>query len=204
MKTLFIPAKSKSKVNKSKVVSISRRLPKKIFIAYSIQYKDTAFEMKDILSKDHAVMGIVQVLGCSKIKFSGKKPGAILLIGSGQFHAVSLAIESDLPVYKLETNKLIKINEKDIEDFRRNQKISYSKFLNANKIGVLVSTKPGQQNLKKALKIKIKDKKPYIFLSNNIATKEFENFGLNSWVNTACPRLDLCSNQIINLDRIKF
>ena len=204
METLFIPAKVKSKVNKLRINSISRQLPKKIFITYSIQYKETALEIKKILSKEHKVLEIVQVLGCSKIDFSKNLPEAILYVGSGKFHAVSLAIESGLPVYKLEKDKLIKIFRKDIENFRKKQKVSYLKFLNAEKVGILVSTKPGQQNLKKALNLKIKNKKSYVFLSNNLDINEFENFGLDSWINTACPRLDMCSNQIINIDRIKF
>ena len=35
MKTLFIPSKLKSEVNKSEISKISRKLPKKIAVAYS-------------------------------------------------------------------------------------------------------------------------------------------------------------------------
>jgi 2-(3-amino-3-carboxypropyl)histidine synthase len=80
---------------------------------------------------------------------------------------------------------------------------SYLKFLNAEKIGILVSTKPGQENLKKALSLKLKNKKSYLFLSNNIDIREFENFGINSWVNTACPRMDFDSG-VINLRNLNF
>ncbi len=75
------------------------------------------------------------------------------------------------------------------------------RFLNAEKVGILISTKPGQENLKKALSLrtKLKDKKSYLFINNNIDLKEFENFGIDSWVNTACPRLDFDSS-VINID----
>ncbi len=204
MKTLFIPAKIKSKANKPKILEISKKLPKNIAIAYSIQYRDIAFEIKNILSKIHKITKLVQVLGCSKPNFS-KNTKAILLISSGKFHAVSLAIESELPIYILEHNILRKISKEDIESFKKKQKASYLRFLNADKIGILVSTKPGQQNLKKALELKkkIKNKRSYLFISNNIDVNEFENFGLSSWVNTACPRLDMNHNSIINIDRIK-
>jgi len=204
MKTIFIPAKVKSKVNKSKILEISKKLPENIAIAYSIQYKDVALEIKKILAENHKVTKLTQVLGCSKPKFP-KNTNAILLISSGRFHAISLAIESKLQVYILEHNHLQKISEKDIEIFEKKQKASYVKFLNANRVGILVSTKPGQQNLKKAMdfKNKLKDKKSYLFISNNIDTNEFENFGLGSWVNTACPRLDMNSTKIINVDRLE-
>lgn len=205
MKTLFIPAKIKSKANKPKILEISKKLPKNIAIAYSIQYKDIAFEIKDILSKTHKITKLVQVLGCSKPNFS-KNTKAILLISSGKFHAIPLGIETKLPIYILEHNILRKISKQDIESFKKKQKASYLKFLNADKIGILVSTKPGQQNLKKALELKkkIKNKKSYLFISNTIDVNEFENFGLSSWVNTACPRLDMDHSSIINRDKIKF
>jgi 2-(3-amino-3-carboxypropyl)histidine synthase len=203
MKTLFIPAKIKSKPNKAKISGISKELPKEIAIAYSIQYQDVAEEIKKILSKDHKITKLTQVLGCSKPSFP-KNTKAVLLISSGKFHAVSLAIESNLPVYILEQSKLIKISKQDIESLEKKQKASYLKFLHADKVGILVSTKQGQQNLKKAIDFKKKSKKKsYIFLSNNIDANEFENFGLNSWVNTACSRMDMNNSSIINIERIK-
>lgn len=199
MKTLFIPAKIKSKVHKPKIFSLSKKLPKILAITYSIQYQDIANEIKNILSKNHKINNFIQVLGCSRPKFS-KNTSAILLISDGKFHAISLAIQTKLPVYVLENNHLTKISKKDIENFEKKQKASYVKFLNADKIGILISTKPGQQNLKRALDFskKLKDKKSYLFLGNDINASEFENFGLDSWVNTACPRLDMNSNKVIN------
>ncbi|MBA7494840.1 hypothetical protein ES702_05417 [subsurface metagenome] len=197
--TLFIPAKYKSKVNKSKIKSLSKKLPKNIAIAYSIQYKDIAFEIKELLSNN--ITRITQVLGCSKPKLP-KNTQAMLLIGSGRFHALSLAQETKLPIYILENNKLTKISKQELELFERRQRASYVKFLNSEKIGILVSTKPGQQNLKKALNFKKKCKnQAYLFISNDINANEFENFTLDCWVNTACPRLDMDSS-VINIDKI--
>jgi len=192
MKTLFIPAKSKSKVNKVKIFEISKKLPKNLAITYSIQYKYIAYEIKKILSKEHKITSFIQILGCSKPKFP-KNTHALLLVSDGKFHAISLAFETKLPVYLLNHNKLERISQKDLEIIEKRKKASYLKFLNADKIGILVSTKPGQQNLKKAMdfKKKAKNKQSYLFITNNIDTKEFENFQLNCFVNTACPRLDM-------------
>ena len=98
-----------------------------------------------------------------------------------------------------------KISREDVGVFEKKQKAAYVKFLNADKIGILISTKPGQQNLKKALDFKksMNNKKPYLFIANNINTNEFQNFGLTSWVNTACPRLDMESNSIININKLE-
>ncbi len=203
MKTLFIPTKIKSEVNKSKILEISKKLPKNLAIAYSIQYKDIADEIKKILSKKHKITQFIQILGCSKPKFP-KETKSILLISSGRFHAISLASKNKIPVYILESNKLKKISKEQIDSMKRKNKASYVKFLNAQKIGILISTKPGQENFKKAiiLKNKLKNKDSYLFISNEINSREFENFPeIQSWINTACPRLDFDSS-IINIDKI--
>ena len=202
MKTIFIPVKYKTKANISKIKEISKKLPKNIAIVYSIQYKDLAFEIKKVLF-NHNITRLIQVLGCSRPKFP-KNTQAILLIGSGRFHAISLAYETQLPIYILEKNKLDKISKQELESYERKNKASYLKFLNSDSIGILVSTKPGQQNLKKALDFKKNTKKQaYLFISNQININEFENFGLDCWVNTACPRLDMDAS-VINLNKIKL
>ena len=200
MKTLYIPVKSKLKLDELIIKDLSKKLPKNIAIAYSIQFKDIAFEIKNQLKDTHDVRIILQVLGCSNPKFS-KEIQAILLISNGKFHAVSLAYETNLPVFLLDHNKLEKISNEQIENMKKNQKASYVRYLSAKNIGILVSTKPGQENLKQALDFKnnLKDKKGYLFIANNLNTNEFENFNIDSWVNTACPRMDLNNNKIINL-----
>lgn len=205
VETIFIPAKTKWKPSKEKVIEISSKLPKKIAIAYSIQFQEVAHYVKNVLSKDHEVFGCIQVLGCSRPKFH-KHVQAVLIISSGKFHAVSLAYETKLPVYVLDKNDLTKISQKDLEIFGKKQKSREMKYLNANKVGVLISTKPGQQFMKNAFdfKNKIKNKKIYLFLENNLNLREFENFNIDAWVNTACPRLDMDDSLVLNLNDIKF
>jgi diphthamide biosynthesis enzyme Dph1/Dph2-like protein len=204
MKTLFIPLKLKKNLDKEKILKISKKLPKNILIMYIIQYKDYAKKVRDILKKNHKIILFSQILGCSKLSKNNKK-SAILIIGDGFFHSLSFAYENNLPTYILNNNELIKISKKDIKKIQIKKKASYLNFLNSSLLGILISIKPGQEKLKKALEIKdkIKDKKLYFFISNNIDIKEFENFPqISTWINTACPRLDLESNKIINLNEI--
>jgi 2-(3-amino-3-carboxypropyl)histidine synthase len=202
MKTLFIKAKSHRKIDKSKILDISKNLPSNISIVYSIQFEDNALEIKKILETKHNIISFTQVLGCSKPYFS-KETEAILLVSSGKFHAISLAYETKLPVFIFD-NKLTEITQKDIDTIEKKEKAAYLKYLHSDSVGILVSTKPGQNRFKKALEFKrnLKDKKSYIFLSNNINTAEFENFGLDSWVNTACPRIDMDKSNIINISKL--
>lgn len=205
MKTLFIPTKKKVSLDENLVSKVSKKLPKTICISYSTQFQDSAKRVKELLEKDHKITGFNQVLGCTIPKIQ-RGTEAVLLVGSGKFHAISLAYESKLPVFVFEPNYLEAISEFDIWDFEKKKKGAYTKFLSSNKIGIIVSTKPGQEKLSLAIKSKknIRDKKKYIFLVNEINTSEFENFpDIESWVNTGCPRMDMSQSGIINLKDIK-
>jgi len=140
MKTIFIPAKSKIKLDKSKL----KNLPKDIALVYSIQYKEQAEQIKKILKP----LAFIQVLGCSKPKFP-KNTKAILLISNGKFHATALAFETKLQTYIYNNSTLEKISQKDLELLEKNQKASKLKYLHADNLGILISTKPGQQNYAK-------------------------------------------------------
>jgi len=203
MNPLFIPARLKFEVNKKDISKISKKLPKNISIVHSIQYESQAKEIKRLLKDNHKITGFTQILGCLKPKLRGD---AVLLIGDGKFHAISLAYEVQLPIYIYNTEKLQKISEKDLSDFQRHKKSAYLKFLNAKKVGILISTKPGQDNLNKAFMLKKKLKKEsYLFICNNVNTPEFENFPeIQSWINTACPRLDMNDTRIVNFKDIKL
>jgi len=203
MEIMFVPAKRKVKANKKRILELSKELPKTIAIAYSVQFKDLAFDVKDILSKKHKIVNIIQVLGCTIPKFSSP-PQAILLIGSGKFHAIGLAAETGLPIYILEKDRLSEISKEQSDKLKKKEKAAYLKFLNANSVGVLVSTKPGQENLRRSMEIrkKFKDKKFYLFLDNKIDINQFENFTIDSWMNSACPRLDM-DYPIVNIANIE-
>lgn len=202
MKTIFIPAKINSEVNARKIQAL--KLKDNLAIAYSIQYKDIAEKIKQILSKKYKITGMLQVLGCSKPQFP-KNTQAILLISSGRFHAVSLAYSTKLPIYILEQDKLRKISAEEITAFEKKKLASYMQFLNSERIGILVSTKPGQENLKRTLEMKkkMKNKKSYLFLNNEIDTRQFPNFDIESWINTACPRMDF-EGFTFNMDDLNF
>jgi len=201
MKTLFIPVKNKLEINSKKISEISLKLPKNIAIAYSIQYKEIAEQIEKLLKNKKNITKITQVLGCSKPIFP-KETKAILIITDGKFHATSLAFETKLPVYILNSNKFEKVSKKDMEFLEKKQKAAYVRYLNSKEIGILVSTKPGQQKLNRAIEFKknLKNKKSYLFISNNLNPQEFENFNLNCFVNTACPRMDIEDSRIINLN----
>ncbi len=213
MSLLFIPSKLKNLKSNLPNSEIAK-LPEKIFLAYSIQYKELAYNIAEQLKKQKIhVQKIQQVLGCTKL--NTKLP--VLLIGQGRFHAINLYLQSPI-IYKLENNKIIQIPQKEIQTIKTKRKTALMKFLNAKTIGILVSTKPGQQfqgkvkrrkplgclghAIKLKNKLKKQNKQVYVFLSNNIGINQFENFKIDSWVNTACSGLALDNPKIINFSEL--
>ena len=196
MKTLFIPAKSRISIKESlKKVKINGRMG----LITTIQFLDQLKLANKILK--NSVIGD-QILGCN-IKNAEKikdKVDFFLYIGSGRFHPIYVAQKIKKPVYILNpnTNEFSKIDESEIIDYERKLKGKLSKFYSARSYGILVSTKPGQYQMKKAELLRKKLKNSFIFICNNINENEFENFKIDIWINTACPRIE--GKNIINLE----
>ena len=221
MKTIFIPAKYTGKVDLSEIKA--DKLPKKIGIVTTVQFLDKINEIKNYLEKNGKEVfigkgkqkNLGQVLGCdvsSAIKIKNKVD-AFLYIGSGEFHPIGVALNTNKDVFQFNpiTNIFSKLNDKEIENYKKIRKAKYVKFLHADNIGILVSTKPGQCSYKKALEIKKKledkDKKCFIFVFDTLDANEMENFPfIDFWVNTACPRIadDEDKKNIIDMGELEL
>lgn len=202
MKTMFVGATIKNEPDYDFLVKEISKIPwKKFAICYSNQFELVADKLSKLI--DDKVTQKIQVLGCSNPKFK-EETEAILIIGQGKFHAVSLAYESKLPTYVLEWDKIWKVPNEEILKMEQKEKGALKKYLMSDEIGILITTKPGQMRFKQALEFhkSLHEKKSYLFIANDINVNEFENFGIKSWVNTACPRMDLDKGFILNLDKI--
>ena len=204
MKTLFIEAIKKLSLNKDKITELESILPNTIYVAYSIQYKKLATQVKSFL-KNKQIKGFSQVLGCSDIKTNAE---AILLIGEARFHALNLALSSNKPVFIFDNYSISKITKQEIEEINKRNKGKYLKFLSSNTIGILVSSKPGQNNSSLAEKLRkqleLNGRKVYLFVSDNLNVSELENFpDIDIWINTACRGISQDSMKIIDCSQIK-
>ena len=203
MKTLFIGAKSRVdlKLSKEQIA----KLPKKVGILTTIQH---LHKINDVQSQlKGSVLG-GQVLGCDasaavKIK---NKVDAFLYIGSGEFHPLEIAIETGMEVFCFNpfTKKMSKIGKAEIKKYKKKNQVSLIKFLSANRVGILVSAKPGQKNMKAAKELaKRSDKEYFIFAFDTLSELDLENFPfIQCWVNTACPRIADSKPSIINITDI--
>src|SRR3989338_11268738 len=183
MKALFIPAIYKEKISLGK--EIINKLPLKTGLAASVQFVGQLGIIKKEIGSKAVVAG--QILGCNvknaeKIK---NKVDAFLYVGDGEFHPLAIALKINKPVYQYNplNKEFKKISEEEINKIKKNKKISYVKFLHADNVGIIISTKPGQyypiekiDSLIKNLKNKYKNKKFYTFICDNVDEREFENF----------------------------
>ncbi len=218
MKTLFIEAKYKEKVKLSK--EAIGKLPEKVCLVTTVQFIDSLEEIKKQLEKENKEVILKQgkskypgqILGCDIKSFKDADCDAFLYIGDGMFHPKALLFKTNRAVFVFNpfSKKLIKLDENEIEKIKKKQKAAYYKFLSANEIGILVSVKSGQNNLKKAIELKNKlDKNCYIFLCDTLDFSQLENFPfIECWVNTMCPRIGLddsleLEKPIINIEDIE-
>jgi 2-(3-amino-3-carboxypropyl)histidine synthase len=205
MKTLFIEAKAKVNVNN---LFDKLKLPKRIGLVSAIQYLDNLKDLKQYLDsrgKEAIITG--QVLGCNitiPLKYKDKVD-AYLFLGSTGFYPIEVARVTKKPVYVVNpiTNETSQITKEEVESIEKRKKGRVLNYLSSKKIGILVTIKPGQENIKMALflKDKIKDKKSYIFVGNELNEQELVNFSdVTSWVNTCCSRIEM--NKVVNFEEI--
>jgi len=188
MKLMFIPAKAEFDLKEIKLSKL-KKLPKKLGLVSTVQFADDLMKVKKHLdSKGFSCVVGGEILGCrveraEKIK---DKVDAFLFIGGGMFHPLALR-KLGKPIYL--------VNGQEVKE-NKNIKKNWVKFLHAKKVGIIVSTKPGQshmklsEKLKKDMEKKYPDKEFFIFLCDLVQKEQMDNFPfIDSWVNTACPRM---------------
>jgi len=137
-----------------------------------------------------------QVLGCD---YSAAEPfdrlvDCFLYLGTGRFHPIGLATRVSKPVlvldYELDTLENMH-HERDM--LLRIGMMQVEKAKEAKNFGVLVSAKPGQENLGTAEKAKkrleAKGKNAFILVMDGIAPEKLMGMKLEALVNCTCPRL---------------
>jgi len=211
MKVIFLHA-----ANDKDVVPVVEKalsmLPENIGLVTNIQYLEQMQKAKKFLEEKGKKVKIAgQVLGCDArpaLKISDKVE-AFLFIGSGEFHPIEVMVETGKKIILAnpETMETRELTREQANKIANRKKAMLSKFIMARHIGILVSIKPGQINLKQAamLKKKLKemDKVGYTFICDEIMEHQLENFNfIESWINTACIRIPDEKN-MLNIDDLK-
>lgn len=222
MKIEFIHARyTGNYADLNKISGRLKNLPGTIYLGCSIQFMDRIDDAKNLLEslgkkvilitgRHSSVDG--QVLGCdiynpesiktdrkaAEIALETVNPGksCFIIISTGEFHALSGTLagldatdKSDVFALNPITGELKKMDDKF------SIKGQYLKFLSAENIGILITTKPGQHDRKDIADVDIMmkrypDKRYYKIISDSINPQGLADFNyIDFFINTACPRM---------------
>lgn len=207
MKFVFIPAVYKGEISLSKEL-LERIKGKTIGLYGAVQFnskfdkiikqlEDNNVKVKS--SKPDRTSSEFQILGCDcySDSLNLEDVDAFLYIGDGMFHPKALVLSQrgkefkEVISYDPIGGKFIVLTKEDLDKSLMRYKASLMKFLSSDSVGVIVSSKTGQEYLKNAIKLKDSlDKKCYVFVGDTIDYGDLENFPfVECWVNSACPRI---------------
>lgn len=197
--------------------SVIKQLPSKIVLALPVQFYDFISSIqkqletagkKVILFKGVHDKYPGQVLGCDVLKFAGNYD-AFLYIGDGKFHPTALLYENKKSVFCFNPfiSKLEVLTTEYLQKVLQRRTGQLSKFLSANTVGILITTKPGQNQSKRAEELRSKleqsGKEVFVFIAEEINFNQLENFNfIDVWINTACSRI-VEDFKCLNLDDLK-
>jgi 2-(3-amino-3-carboxypropyl)histidine synthase len=208
MKTVFIEARYKGKIDFSKVDP--DRLPKKIAIFTTVQYLDFLPRLKKhleqhgkevLMQKPSHAKYPGQILGCSSVSDKDNKyADAFLYMGDGIFHPSALALKNKKHTFIFNpiSGNFMELQKSIAEKFEKQRRTGILKFHSSDEIGILVSTKQGQCNLNLAetLKKRFPEKNYYMLAFDTLDFSQLENFNfIECFVNTACRRLTYDDNK---------
>lgn len=219
MKTLFLDAPYNGKVELCKETRnyLKKQNYKTIALYASVQFCNQLEKVKQQLQEAHITIVTSrarrthlasQLLGCDNDKEAlnlteeqRKEIDTFLYVGDGKFHPLALLFaQKDLSEEERKeiicndpiAEKMNLLTASDVKTILNKYRASYLKFLTAKNVGVLVTIKPGQQQLRASFEVEKKypEKKFYYFIDNLISFDQLENFPfIEAWVNTACPRI---------------
>ena len=214
MKTLLLPAESDIDV----LVVVEKALPslsERVGILTTAQHLSQMDKVKEFLEKKGktAIIG-GQILGCNQKNAEKilKDVDCFLYVGSGEFHPIGVIakLEKKLLVADPLLNKVSEVDSATVKKMCIMEEAAHKSFILANKVGVLVSLKSGQNNYKKARKLETQypEKSWYFFTCHTLDFGELENFPfIEVWVNTMCPRIgfddyERTNKPMVNLKKI--
>ncbi|UCG70734.1 MAG: diphthamide biosynthesis enzyme Dph2 [Thermoplasmata archaeon] len=147
-----------------------------------------------------------QVLGCdlSSATSISSEVDSFLFVGSGNFHAIGVAIATRKPV--IVADPYLK-EVRDIEEIKnklmRQRHGAIVKAKEAESFGIMVGTKSGQSRLKLAYDLKMlaeeHGKKGYIFTMNEFTPMNLKAFEIDAYVSTACPRIAIDDHRMYHV-----
>ncbi len=129
-----------------------------------------------------------QVLGCSFTAAKSTGAGEILFVGTGLFHPIGIALVTNARVIALDPLNGT-TQEVSADALLRRRFAVMEKARGAQHIGIIVSTKSGQQRRALAERLVALSPGAVVVTMREVSPDELLNLGFDCYVNTACPRL---------------
>jgi 2-(3-amino-3-carboxypropyl)histidine synthase len=129
-----------------------------------------------------------QVLGCSFAAARASHAPEILFVGTGVFHPIGIALSTGAQVIALDPLTGI-AQEVSGDALLRRRFAVMEKARDAKSIGIIVSSKSGQERMALAQRLSALSPKAVIVTMREVSPDELLNLGFACYVNTACPRL---------------
>ena len=206
--TIFIDVQSTLDVSKVVEKAISSLVGKKIGLVTTAQHIHTLEMVKTILRRhnlepfitegDKRISTKGQILGCN---FSSgmrlaKDVDCFLFVGSGMFHPVGLLMSTKKPVIAADPYVNV-VKKQEIEDIKnkilRQRYGAITLCRNAQRFGILIGVKRGQQRLALAYSLQqmldSSGKNSFLITLDEFFPNSLEGFDLDCYVSTACPRI---------------
>ncbi len=145
-----------------------------------------------------------QIIGCdvSAAASIADKVNCFLVVAGGFFHGLGVYLKTGIKTFILDpyAGRIIDI-EPIAKRIMARHLYNLSKALDAENFGVIISIKPGQYAMGKALEIRRKieqhGRRAYLIVLDEITPENLENLAfLDAYVNTACPRLNIDNEDV--------
>ena len=196
MKTKYVFAKHYVDVKPVLEKAVSM-LKGRVGIITTVQFMHLMKEVKEFIqNKGFECEALGQVLGCTTKVTENYEADTILFFGDGLFHPKAMAIQGKKKQYIILADpistKVRELTQEEQDVFEQRRMGGLAKFYTAKNIGVLITLKPGQEQVKAALKLKeqFPDKNIYELVFDDLNWSTLEDFPfIECFINTMCPRI---------------
>lgn len=176
----------------------------RVGVITTVQHVHRLREVIEVL-KEHRIEGIVgigesrtrypgQVLGCNYDVARGLDVGEYLFVGTGQFHPLGVALSTEKRVIAADPFTC-EVSEVDPVPMIKRRYGAIARALDAERIAVMVSKKPGQKRWDLAQEMmdlgKGHGKNMVLVYLDRMEPDVLINLGVEAAVCTACPRIAL-------------
>lgn len=201
---IFLEVRMRSDLAEAAENAVPLLRSRRIGLATTVQHVHKLGGAADLL-KEHGIVALIgpacsrakypgQVLGCNYCTASALDVDEYLFLGTGKFHPLGIALATGKRV--IASDPITgQAEEIDTSPILRRRFGAISRAIDAKRIAVLVSKKPGQKRFDLARKImeegRAAGREMSLIYLDNIEPDRLVNLGIDAAVSTACPRIAL-------------